>query len=90
MDQSTISFLIAMIGCFIGLAGWLAGRERKISNDSEWRGGINAKLDVLITTNTSTAGDVKVHAERLTAVEASAKQAHKRIDRIEKIKNEEI
>ena len=43
-----IGLLIAVIGCFVGLAGWLAGRDKKISSDSEWRGTVNAKLDLAI------------------------------------------
>lgn len=43
-----ISLLIAMAGCFVGLAGWLSGRDKKISSDSEWKGEVNAKLDLAI------------------------------------------
>lgn len=82
-----LSIIIALVGCFVGLAGWLSGRDKKIIGDAEWRGGVNAKLDQIININT----DVKCletgqknQGERLTAVEESAKQAHKRIDRIEK------
>ena len=45
---SLISVLIAVIGCFVGLAGWLAGRDKKLSQDSEWRGTVNTKLDLAI------------------------------------------
>ena len=43
-----ISMLIAIAGCFVGLAGWLSGRDKKISSDSEWKGEVNAKLDLAI------------------------------------------
>lgn len=43
-----IGLLIAIIGCFVGLAGWLSGRDKKISSDSEWKGEVNAKLDLAI------------------------------------------
>lgn len=43
-----IGLLIAIIGCFVGLAGWLAGRDKKLSKDSEWRGMVNTKLDLVI------------------------------------------
>ena len=36
------------------------------------------------------SSELKNHADRLVAVEASAKQAHKRIDRIEKMHDDEI
>lgn len=43
-----IGLLIAIIGCFVGLAGWLAGRDKKLSKDSEWKGMVNTKLDLAI------------------------------------------
>ena len=43
-----IGLLIAIIGCFVGLAGWLSGRDKKLSKDSEWRGMVNTKLDLAI------------------------------------------
>ena len=43
-----IGLLIAVIGCFVGLAGWLSGRDKKLSADSEWKGKVNAKLDLVI------------------------------------------
>ena len=38
MMQIEITLLIAMLGGFVGLAGWLSGRDKRISRDSEWRG----------------------------------------------------
>jgi len=82
-----ISLLIAVVGCFVGLAGWLSGRDKKISVDGEWRGSVDTKLNQIL----GMSADIKEleatqqqHGERLTAVEESAKQAHKRIDRLEK------
>lgn len=43
-----IGILIALVGCFVGLAGWLSGRDKKLSADSEWKGEVNAKLDLAI------------------------------------------
>ncbi|MDY4785492.1 hypothetical protein [Pygmaiobacter massiliensis] len=86
MDSITISVLIALVGCFVGLAGWLSKRDGKIAGDAEWRGGVNAKLDVIVGIKSDVAQlstTVQGHGERLTAVEASAKQAHLRLDRIE-------
>jgi hypothetical protein len=76
------SILIAIIGCFVGLAGWLKSRDSKIANDAEWKGGVNAKLDTIhndvggvCTDVRALRGEFAEHGERLTAVEASAKQA---------------
>lgn len=43
-----IGVLIAIISCFIGIFGYVAGRDKKIANDSEWKGSVNAKLDTII------------------------------------------
>lgn len=43
-----IGLLVAIIGCFVGLAGWISGRDKKLSADSEWKGEVNAKLDLAI------------------------------------------
>ena len=89
-----IGILIAIIGCFVGLAGWLSGRDKKIANDSEWRGTINTKLDNIYT-NTGGMREqidaidnrVDIHAERIRAVESSTASAHKRIDKLEESKH---
>lgn len=78
MDANTVSILIAITGCFVGLAGWLSKRDDKIVNDSEWKGTINAKLDYIVATN----NEVPLMKERITQVEESSKQAHKRIDEL--------
>ena len=43
-----ISLIIALVGCFVGLAGWLSGRDKRLSSDSEWKGEVNAKLDLAV------------------------------------------
>lgn len=85
--EQLISLIIGMAGCFVGLAGWLAGRDKKLAGDARWRGSVDAKLDIVVRQG-KTLDDIdrKVDAitERLVAVEASARQAHKRIDSMEK------
>jgi len=86
MTAELMSVLIALIGCFVGLAGWLSGRDKRIANDAEWRGEINGKLNMILGLSSDVKcleTEQKQHGERLTAVESSAKQAHLRIDRIE-------
>ncbi len=86
----TISIIIAIVGCFVGLAGWLTGRDKRVIDDAEWRGQINVKLDMVVnqgiaTDKTVDGLDSKLDLmnERLVTVEASAKQAHRRLDTLE-------
>ena len=92
MEAINVGLLIAIIGCFVGLAGWLAGRDKKILGDGEWKGSVNTKLDDIKSsvsgTNTQLdklGGAILTHEKRITEVESSTKQAHKRIDRLDKI-----
>ena len=84
-----IGLIVAVVGCFVGLAGWLSGRDKHILTDGQWRGGVDAKLDDIKTSVSGTGAELakinealSEHGERLTAVESSAKQAHHRIDEI--------
>lgn len=72
MDVQTIVFLCTIIACFLGLAGWLTAREKKIANDGEWKGIINTKLDAILGITErvdSVEEEVKKHSERITKVE---------------------
>lgn len=80
-----LGFLIGMVGCFVGLAGWLSGREKKISNDAEWRGVVNTKLDLMLGCRTEIADvkdEVNKHGERISMVERDVKSAHHRLDNL--------
>ena len=75
--------LIALVGCLVGLAGWLYNRDKRTSEDAEWRGEVNAKLDELLKMkNDLSRMDVRIEGmlERIAKVEASASSAHKRLD----------
>lgn len=88
MDVNT-GVLIALIGCIVGLAGWLRNHdtdnEKETSNMTtvivkleNIRGSISdLKLDLK-----RTAEDLQSIDRRLTVVEESTKQAHKRINEI--------
>lgn len=88
MDINT-GVLIALIGCIVGLAGWLrnhdSDNEKETSNMTtvivkleNIRGSISdLKLDLK-----RTAEDLQSIDRRLTVVEESTKQAHNRINEI--------
>lgn len=85
MDKETVMILIALIGCFVGLCGWLSSRDKKICSDSEWRGTINGKLDALLGISTRVdklEQKVEEHGKSIAVIEQSTKSAHHRIDGI--------
>lgn len=46
MNAATeIGLIIGLIGCFVGLAGWLAGRDKHISDDAHWKGSVDKTLE---------------------------------------------
>ena len=84
-----VGILIGVIGCLVGLAGWLGSRDRKTDKDAEWRGTVTGKLDGIQLSVSGMQGrqdkmDDKVDEvdKRLTRVEESTKSAHHRIDKI--------
>jgi hypothetical protein len=82
----SLSVLIAIAGCFVGLAGWLHSRDTKISEDAEWKGMVNAKLDMAIGLRKDHDQLDDKHNElneRVGRVEESTKAAHRRIDSVE-------
>ena len=87
--------LFALIGCLVGVAGWVANLIRRTSKDAEWRGTVSGKLNGIQLSVTGMQDrydklDEKVDkmSEKLTAVESSAKSAHHRIDGLEARKGE--
>ena len=84
-----IGILLAVIGAFVGLAGWLTNRDKKTSREAEWRGMSAAKLDSILASVTGVRVDVDQldsrmngYGERLATVEASTRDAHKRLDEL--------
>ena len=68
----SIGVLIALVGCFIGIAGYLTGRDKKIVSDAEWKGSVGAKLDMILTNIAiipTLSSTVAVHETRINAIE---------------------
>ena len=89
--QIEITLLIAILGGFVGLAGWLSGRDKKISRDSEWRGKVNAKLDAILGIKEDVkelGGKVDDHEHRLTEVDQRSKSNTHRLNRLDGTKDE--
>lgn len=85
---SWISIAVGIIGAFIGIAGWLSGRDKKTSADGEWRGVVNTKLDGIGTAIVSVSSDIKCvqntlndHGKILANHETRLTQAEQRISK---------
>lgn len=73
MDVATvITIIIALVGMILGIAGWLSTRDNKTDKDAEWKGSVNAKLDMIISLNTKMAnaeGRIQDHETRICILE---------------------
>lgn len=88
MDINT-GVLIAIIGCIVGLAGWLRNHDTDNAKETSNMTTVIVKLENIRVGISDLKSDLKRTAEdlqgidrRLTIVEQSAKQAHKRIDEL--------
>lgn len=75
-----LSILIAIVSCFIGLAGFLKGRDGKIASDSEWKGEVNMQLRTIIDINTGVKADVEKIELRLGKAENKISKIESRCD----------
>lgn len=94
MENTTIYVLIGAAGAICGIVFGYAGYQRGVKKDTAQKGKedgelksnteyIRRRIDDVLLEQRETNKTLNVHAERLSRVEESSKQAHKRIDRIE-------
>lgn len=88
MDVNT-GILIALIGCIVGLAGWLRNHDSDNERETSNMTTVIVKLENIRESISDLKLDLKRTAEdlqsidrRLTVVEESTKQAHNRINEI--------
>lgn len=77
MNEVVIGVVGVIIGCFVGLAGWLAGRDKKISTEAEWKGIVNSKLDTMLGIRTDVCDlrkEVKEHGEQIAVIDSKVKR----------------
>lgn len=84
-----IGVIGTVIGAFVGLGGYLKGRDESIKQASEWKGekdsidkSILTTLQILVSKTEKIENKLDDYTERLVVVEQSVKHAHKRIDDI--------
>ncbi len=81
--QIEIGLFFTILGGLIGFLGWMSGRDRTLGRDAEWRGGVNAKLDMILQMQKDMEemrNSIKNHEGRISVVESSVKSAHHRLD----------
>lgn len=83
------SVLIAIIGCIVGLAGWLRNHDSDSKKETTDMTTVIVKLENIRAGIAELKADVKRTSEdlqgidrRLTVVEQSTKSAHKRLDEL--------
>lgn len=85
--QIEVSIAIAVIGCLVGVSGWLRNRDTDKTGNIRQMTTLEVKLDAVIaglskieTAASKTEGCVQVLEARMATAEASIKSAHHRID----------
>lgn len=96
MDTTiTISALCAILGAVLSYAAFSRNKDTDAKKAGENHGSLMTELSYIKFNTDEIKNELKDqrrinvdHAGRIAAVEASAKQAHKRLDRIEEIQDD--
>lgn len=72
-----LSIVFGFVGLFIGVAGWLSGREKKVSDDAHWKGTVDENLKsiqdgIRTISNNHYQTELKVddHETRISVIES--------------------
>lgn len=94
MDYQTVAViasLCTMVGAFIGILTFSRNRDKDVKNDASKSAVVEAKLDNISSGIDSIRIDIKANerrvselSERVIRIEESSKQAHKRLDKLDK------
>lgn len=74
---TTISLIIGLVGCLVGVAGHLRNKDSKTESDAEWKGSVNAKLDIIVGLKSDVEeikGVTQDHETRITVLELKKKK----------------
>lgn len=95
MDFQIIISLVTLgaviIGAVVNVSSLVGKREARAAADARMEvklDNIYSKVDNIEKRQTTTETLLQAHENRITKVEESAKQAHKRIDELKKLKEE--
>ncbi|GAB1476257.1 hypothetical protein MASR2M70_10910 [Bacillota bacterium] len=84
MEIGTVMIMLSVVGSFVGLAGYQANRDKKNMGDAEWKGEINAKLDVILGINPridKMEEKIEKHETAIEILKGKADSAHLRLDK---------
>lgn len=84
------TWMIPLASLVLGWLGYLAARKKDIKTEGREEANVGVQLNYIVNGINDIKVDIKAsekrmieHGERLTRVEESSKQAHKRIDKLE-------
>lgn len=78
MDSNTIFLVIGIIGCIVGIAGWLYTRDNKKTDDAEWKGTVNAKLDICVGIQTDVKNLKNITQDHETRIKILEKESERK------------
>jgi outer membrane murein-binding lipoprotein Lpp len=90
MDTATISILVAIIGCLVGLAGWLRNTRTDASQYKATESKLETTLDFISNDLKEVKADIRSFNRDLqdvrfiaTTAQSEAKRANDRLDELE-------
>lgn len=84
MDKDTILYLIAIIGCVIGVFGYLKGNKKDIQNDAKEFMKVNLKLDQLCETTRTSNNKLDKINETISDIKSKQLEHEFRLRELEK------
>lgn len=81
--ESAVLLVIAIVGCVLGVVGWVHKREDNVEENARWQGMVDGKLDAIlgIGNRVTNLEESYINIKNdLAFVERTAKRAHERLD----------
>lgn len=90
MDVATLTTLVAIIGCLVGLAGWSRNSKEDAENGEKRTSTIETKLDFISEDIKDTKAEIRAQRSEMSETKqlaitamAKAESAHDRLDALE-------